>query len=63
MFIPNNPVIRYAAVALLCAAGAALAQSSNVTYGRITAVTQGSASTPNAQAGGALVGGRATDAA
>ncbi|HRC39363.1 MAG TPA: hypothetical protein PK420_14915 [Rubrivivax sp.] len=42
---------------MLCAAGAALAQSSNVSYGRITAVTQGSASAGNAQTGGAVVGG------
>jgi len=59
MFIPSRPVIRQAAAAaaLLCAASAALAQSSNVSYGRITAVAQGSATTPNAQAGGAVVGG------
>lgn len=57
MFIPGRSVARYAAAALLCAAGAALAQSSTVTYGRITAVAQGSASTGEAQTGGAMVGG------
>jgi outer membrane lipoprotein SlyB len=57
MFNPGRPTIRYAAAVVLCAAGAALAQSSNVSYGRITAVTQGSASTGNAQTGGAVVGG------
>jgi outer membrane lipoprotein SlyB len=57
MFVPSRFVIRYAAAALLCAAGTALAQSSNVSYGRITAVSQGSATTPNAQAGGAVIGG------
>jgi len=58
MFVPGRPAIRYAAAAVvLCAAGAALAQSSSVTYGRITAVTQGSASAGNAQTGSAVVGG------
>ena len=57
MFNPSRPAIRYAAALVLCAAGAALAQSSNVSYGRITAVTQGSASAGNAQTGGAVVGG------
>lgn len=46
-----------AAAVLLCAAGAAAAQSTNVSYGRITAVSQGAASTPGAQATGAIVGG------
>ena len=57
MFISSRPVIRCAAAVVLCAAGAALAQSSTVSYGRITAVAQGSASTGEAQTGGALVGG------
>lgn len=57
MFIPGKPLTGYAAAVLLCAAGTALAQSSNVTYGRITAVSQGSAPASNAQTGGAVVGG------
>jgi hypothetical protein len=57
MFTSSKSVIRYAAALAVCAAGAALAQSSNVSYGRITAVTQGSASAGNAQTGGAVVGG------
>ncbi len=57
MFIPRRPLIKCTAALVLCGAGAALAQSSNVTYGRITAVSQGSAPTDNAQTGGAVVGG------
>jgi outer membrane lipoprotein SlyB len=57
MFIPRSSVIRCAAALALCTAGAALAQSSNVSYGRITAVSQGTASSGNAQTGGAVVGG------
>ncbi|MFO0236304.1 MAG: hypothetical protein ACK51M_25255 [Burkholderiales bacterium] len=57
MSIPTGHAIRFAAAALLCAAGAATAQSSSVSYGRITAVTQGSASAPQGQAGGAMIGG------
>jgi outer membrane lipoprotein SlyB len=57
MFISSKSVIRTAAALAVCAAGAALAQSSNVSYGRITAVAQGAASTGNAQTGGAVVGG------
>lgn len=57
MFVSSKSVIRFAAALVVCAAGAALAQSSNVSYGRITAVSQGSASTGNAQTGGAVVGG------
>lgn len=49
--------VRCAVVVMLCTAGVALAQSSNVTYGRITAVTQGAAANPGGQAGGALLGG------
>ena len=57
MFTSSRSAIQSAAALVLCAAGAALAQSSNVTYGRITAVTQGTAATGNAQTGGAVVGG------
>ncbi len=48
--------IPFAATVLLCAAGAVQAQSS-VTYGRITAVQQGSTTTQGAHAGGAILGG------
>lgn len=57
MFIPRRPLIQCAAALVLCATGAAQAQPSTVTYGRITAVSQGSAPADNAQAGGAVVGG------
>jgi outer membrane lipoprotein SlyB len=59
MSISSRHTIGYAAAAamLACAAGTALAQSSNVSYGRITAVSQGSASTPNSQPAGAIIGG------
>lgn len=57
MFIPSKPMIRSVVIALMCLAGAALAQASTVTYGRVTAVAQGTASTANAQSGGAVVGG------
>jgi hypothetical protein len=57
MFISNRQLIQYAAAAVLCTAGTALAQSSSVSYGRITAVTQGSASSSGAQTGGAVIGG------
>lgn len=57
MFNPGKPVMRCAVASLLCAAGAALAQPSAVTYGRITAVSQGTASSSDARTGGAIVGG------
>lgn len=57
MFIPSKLAMGYAAAVLLCTAGTALAQSSNVSYGRITAVTQGSTANQGGQAGGAMLGG------
>jgi outer membrane lipoprotein SlyB len=57
MFKFRVPMTRLAAVALLGAAGAALAQSPSVSYGRITAVSQGTASSGDARTGGAIVGG------
>jgi outer membrane lipoprotein SlyB len=52
-----SSMARCAAAVLVCVGGAAHAQSANVSYGRITAVTQGSAAASNAQAGGAILGG------
>ena len=56
MFVSNRHLIQYATAAVLCTAGTAMAQST-VTYGRITAVTQGTASSGGAQTGGAVIGG------
>jgi outer membrane lipoprotein SlyB len=57
MFVPGKLSIGYAAAVLLCTAGTALAQTSNVSYGRITAVTQGATANQGGQAGGAMLGG------
>ena len=57
MFNQSSPVLRCAVASLLCAAGFALAQPSSVSYGRITAVSQGTASSGDARTGGAIVGG------
>lgn len=57
MLISRGPAIRLAVAALLGAAGAAHAQPSTVTYGRITAVSQGTAASSDARTGGAIVGG------
>jgi outer membrane lipoprotein SlyB len=48
---------RCAAVMLTCASGTVMAQSPNVSYGRITAVSQGAAATPGSQPTGAIIGG------
>ena len=53
----RGPMIGLSAAGLLCMAGAALAQAPSVTYGRITAVSQGTASSNDARTGGAIVGG------
>lgn len=56
MFMFNKQWVRYAMAVVLCSAGAALAQST-VSYGRITAVTQGTESAKGATTGGAVLGG------
>jgi outer membrane lipoprotein SlyB len=57
MFMYRVPMIHLAAAALMGVAGAALAQPSTVTYGRITAVSQSTAASGDARTGGAIVGG------